>query len=420
MHVSGTHTYVRRSRGCWRTMPCLAILIVSLLAAIVLAEAANRVAMTFHGAGGRGKAAAGVQTLGVQGFGKQAAAGGRHLQAAAAVDPFRRAELPQLQSPSPGSAVVSPGVKCEQYEIITTGSNLASIATTFGTTVAGLRKLNPMLKEAELEPGVGTLLCVVGTVLANNMPELLEAGRTASTATAAQNDGRKYGKRPTDSVIAYDITPEVNIYRDIMFKAQPPLDIITLVKLNPMLDFSDLAKMPHTIFLPKGLQFATAETTATTSATVDNSSRNCLVGRWSDWSECSPGGTRVRYRNIYLTALGSGKPCPPDFETQPCNRTDGISRRKMLLTLTSSQCPDGYNGCSVPYILDGLGYYQHLFVPACNSHDICYGCHRHPAWRFATRGYCDEDVFYRKMVLQCEIFWQSSDKDMKVCKSWAS
>ena len=68
--------------------------------------------------------------------------------------------------------------------------------------------------------------------------------------------------------------------------------------------------------------------------------------------------------------------------------------------LAPEQCPVGADGCSLP---EGLEQY-HLFVPACNVHDICYSCNNYPGWEGVTKEYCDWK-FLEKMQGQCHSFW---------------
>nr|QNH72513.1 toxin candidate TRINITY_DN7890_c0_g1_i1 [Isarachnanthus nocturnus] len=46
------------------------------------------------------------------------------------------------------------------------------------------------------------------------------------------------------------------------------------------------------------------------------------------------------------------------------------------------------NGCSVPFGIDAP--FKREFIPACDKHDICYGCGHHYNW---TREECDRGFF---------------------------
>lgn len=54
------------------------------------------------------------------------------------------------------------------------------------------------------------------------------------------------------------------------------------------------------------------------------------------------------------------------------------------------------DGCSVPSVIPAP--FKKEFTPACNRHDICYGCGYHYNW---SRAQCDE-AFYKNMKLICE------------------
>ncbi|KAL9975615.1 hypothetical protein ACROYT_G012798 [Oculina patagonica] len=53
------------------------------------------------------------------------------------------------------------------------------------------------------------------------------------------------------------------------------------------------------------------------------------------------------------------------------------------------------NGCSIPGNLPY--YYKSHFTPACNKHDVCYGCGVRNGW---SRLQCDR-AFYRDMLSVC-------------------
>jgi len=64
---------------------------------------------------------------------------------------------------------------------------------------------------------------------------------------------------------------------------------------------------------------------------------------------------------------------------------------------SADTCVATLNGCSLPlvdklYNANDFG----LFVPACNSHDLCYGC-------MAGKSYCD-DTFYNNMKSLCKLY----------------
>nr|QNH72507.1 toxin candidate TRINITY_DN36719_c0_g1_i1 [Pachycerianthus maua] len=46
------------------------------------------------------------------------------------------------------------------------------------------------------------------------------------------------------------------------------------------------------------------------------------------------------------------------------------------------------NGCSVPFGMEAP--FKRQFIPACDKHDICYGCGHHYNW---TREQCDQGFF---------------------------
>ncbi|GLI64552.1 hypothetical protein VaNZ11_007871 [Volvox africanus] len=312
------------------------------------------------------------------------------------------AVLPRLLQ---ASGVSEGAVACERYVIITKGSNLTSIAATFSTTVSGLRELNPAwFSEAEVdEPGAGVPLCVVGSVLA------ARTRKTTTTAARASDDGvaepKRLGKRP-QSTINFTTTPGTHTCYGVVMNAHPPIDLRTFVEMNPTLDCAKMLDTPSTVYLPKGTKVG-KRPTAGAGAGADAVDQDCIFGQWGDWMACGPDGTKTRFRNVFQMPSGSGKPCPPAVETLPCNDTPeqqltGHSRRRQMLT--TYECPAGYDGCSVPK----NWYYYHLFVPSCNLHDICYSCDRHKGWEFASKSYCDKDVFYNKMFETCKSYWPST------------
>ncbi|GIL73402.1 hypothetical protein Vretimale_17550 [Volvox reticuliferus] len=289
-------------------------------------------------------------------------------------------------------------VACEHYVIITKSSNLASIAATFSTTVAGVHELNPAwFNEADLdEPGAGVPLCVIGTVL----PDTTTKPAAASGRVAAES--KRLGKRP-QSIIAFTTIPGVHTCYEIFMNANPPIDFHTFVAMNPTLDCANMSSTASTVYLPKGTKIGKKPpTTAAQTAAAD---KDCIFGQWGDWMGCSPDGTKTRFRNIFQQASGSGVPCPPAVETMPCNTTEQQQGHPMRrLMLTTHDCPAGYDGCRVPANLQ----YYHLFVPSCNLHGICYSCNRHKGWEFASKSYCDKDVYYNKMLVACNSYYWSS------------
>ncbi|KAK3733985.1 hypothetical protein QZH41_009840, partial [Actinostola sp. cb2023] len=103
-------------------------------------------------------------------------------------------------------------------------------------------------------------------------------------------------------------------------------------------------------------------------------------------------------------------------------------------TNSTRQClADQYsNGCSVP--LGIATPYKGRFTPACNKHDICYGCGHHFNW---TRDLCD-DGFLADMKTTCKhlfshvrrkrflsallevwYFFQGINKEERRCKLFA-
>ena len=103
-------------------------------------------------------------------------------------------------------------------------------------------------------------------------------------------------------------------------------------------------------------------------------------------------------QNIYKEASGTGSPCPADEEIRPCVSSrrrglssssslsgvgsgetevikDGLQHRELHIIDGISYCPKGYgDGCSV------AGIVYPAFTPACNVHDICGSCNKHPNW----------------------------------------
>ncbi|GIL49770.1 hypothetical protein Vafri_6065 [Volvox africanus] len=313
------------------------------------------------------------------------------------------AVLPRLLQ---ASGISEGTVACERYVIITKGSNLAAIAATFSTTVSGLRDLNPAwFGEAELdEPGAGMPLCVVGSILAAGTKT--KTTKTKTTARASDDrvaESKRLGKRP-QSTITFTTTPGIHTCYGIVMTAHPPIDLRTFVEMNPTLDCAKMLDTASTVYLPKGTKVGKKPTSVAAAAAAD---QDCIFGQWGDWMECGPDGTKTRFRNIFQLASGSGKPCPPAVETLPCDDTTeqqlpGRTRRRQMLT--TYECPAGYDGCSVPK----NWYYYHLFVPSCNVHDICYSCDRHKGWEFASKSYCDNEVFYSKMLATCKSYWPST------------
>ena len=100
-----------------------------------------------------------------------------------------------------------------------------------------------------------------------------------------------------------------------------------------------------------------------------------------------------------MLASGNGSACPETFETRSCEVGQEHKQRQLL---APNECPDGYDGCSLPA---GLEPYR-LFTPACNVHDICYSCNLHSGWEFASKDWCDSD-FFGKMMAQCNSYWSN-------------
>ncbi|KAG2501473.1 hypothetical protein HYH03_001252 [Edaphochlamys debaryana] len=295
---------------------------------------------------------------------------------------------------------------CEQFAFWEASTNLLELAASVSITLPDLQALNPHVTFSDVpEPGVATPLCVIGGLPSPNAA----AADPGSGAKPAQ-----VGRRPK-TLTAYSTTPGAGSCLDLISRAQPPMDFGTFLALNPKVNCRALGEAPTTVYLPKG---TIIEASRSTNPRVADDV-NCLVGPWGRWTDCSVDGTQARYRSTYRDASGAGKACPPTFETRECSDgaalpAAGPTRRSAL---ASYQCPSGYNGCSVPA---GLPYY-HLFVPACNLHDICYSCDRHATWEFASRSYCDS-MFYDKMSSQCSSYWTGywDFLDLGYCYTMAS
>lgn len=282
-------------------------------------------------------------------------------------------------------------VVCNEYKVFMKDDCIESIEADFETD---LQLLNPNLDlNTPLE--VGTALCVRGTVEDTGTPGIR---------------GRHHlviGKRPSN-VVEYTTTPGQDNCLSIMEKARPALSIATFVELNPQVNCRDLETDAVMIYLPPGTTMS--RSAESRSLFRKDTKQDCIVGQWGGWGACSPDNTQKRSRNVYQEAGGEGEPCPATHESRECEggralETDENDHRVLL---EPNQCPAGYDGCSVP---DGIQYY-HLFVPACNLHDICYSCNLHPGWEFASKEYCD-GIFHSTMIAQCnshwDPFWQAFD-----------
>lgn len=265
---------------------------------------------------------------------------------------------------------------CEQFTTISATTSITDILDAFQVTTADLALLNPRTDLTNLVHG--SRLCLVGTT-----------------------EDKAIGSRPVN-LVQYQTTPGTDTCINIIKLSKPPFSIQTFEELNANLECRFLDFHGGTVFLPSGTTVGNNRTSSsakhvlrsTFPTRVAANNQDCIVGPWGDWTPCLPVGTQARFRNIFVPASGSGNFCPETFETRSC---DG-GRERNLLELT--QCPVGYDGCSVP---EGLKIY-HLFTPACNVHDICYSCNRHTGWEFATKKWCDDD-FYHKMMAQCDNYW---------------
>lgn len=274
-------------------------------------------------------------------------------------------------------------VVCDQYKVFTKDDSVESIVAAFETD---LQLLNPNLDlSAPLE--VGTALCVIGTV--EDTPGLRGRHHVA------------IGKR-CSNLVEYKTTPGQDNCLSIMQNARPALSIATFVELNPRVNCMSLETDAVTVYLPAGTTMS--RSAETRSLLPMDPKQECIVGQWGDWGACSPDNTQKRSRNVYQEAGSEGEPCPATHELRECDggralEADEDDHRGLL---EPNQCPAGYDGCSVP---DGVQYY-HLFVPACNLHDICYSCNHHPGWEFASKEWCD-GMFYNTMIGQCDRHWSN-------------
>lgn len=274
-------------------------------------------------------------------------------------------------------------VVCNEYKVFTKDDCIESIEADFETD---LQLLNPNL-DLNIPLEVGTALCVRGTVEDTGTPGIRGRHHLA------------IGKRPSN-VVEYTTTPGQDNCLSIMEKARPALSIATFVELNPQVNCRDLETDAVMIYLPPGTTMS--RSAESRSLFRKDTKQDCIVGQWGDWGACSPDNTQKRSRNVYQEAGGEGEPCPATHESRECEggralETDENDHRVLL---EPNQCPAGYDGCSVP---DGIQYY-HLFVPACNLHDICYSCNLHPGWEFASKEYCD-GIFHLTMIAQCNSHW---------------
>lgn len=75
---------------------------------------------------------------------------------------------------------------------------------------------------------------------------------------------------------------------------------------------------------PKNNGKPCSELEETQNCNVQPCDQDCVVGEWSDWSNCTAkcgGGTQDRSRTVKTPKQSNGKDCPPLKETQLCNTT---------------------------------------------------------------------------------------------------
>ncbi|KAG2497334.1 hypothetical protein HYH03_004497 [Edaphochlamys debaryana] len=219
----------------------------------------------------------------------------------------------------------APAPSCEQFALWEASSKLQDMAATFSLSLQDLQALNPHLKLSDIpSAGVATPLCVVGAV--------------ADSADASKpKPPSPKGRRPKGLNAYTAKSGGGSTCLDLMARADPPLDIATFVALNPNLDCNSIAD-GTSVYLPKG----TIIEAAARPKPFRGGNTDCAVGPWGDWTDCSPDGTQSRFRTIYRDAAGTGKPCPPTFESRDCSTAAGGARRRELLP--ANQCPADYNG----------------------------------------------------------------------------
>lgn len=264
---------------------------------------------------------------------------------------------------------------CVQYKIFRAGDKIDTIVRDFGWTLPDVKALNPQFDwKGPME--VGMPLCVVGS-----MPN--PSGDGVHHLKTVQK-----GRRP-EGLVKY-AAAEGDTCLGIMKRAN--VDMATFVELNPQADCKNLT----VVYLPEGTVVANDENP---NWPPKETNQDCLVGPWSEWSECSPKSTETRYRTIYQEAAGTGNPCPEAVEIRACDYQGFEDGGRRLAE--HQYCPHAHDGCSVGSYL----IYYHLFVPACNVHDICYACHNYKTYPSGmSKAWCDFD-FYGRMQKQCNYVW---------------
>lgn len=279
-------------------------------------------------------------------------------------------------------------VKCEQFHVFEEENHL-KIARTFRTSVFGLTRLNPDLDIFSVD--AGTPLCVVGYIIKKKNQR--SKGKT-----------QKIGKRPKN-LIRYTTTPGIDSCERLIKNSDPSLSIMKIVELNPRVSCEKIRTSKQTIFLPKGTSVKKSKNRRKKPAY----DRDCLVGRWSEWTVCHDGVKR-RQRNVYREVEGNGKACPETEQTVSCDEDNSSNvsygKNNVHSSLTSfatamssstKECIKGTDGCSSP-----VGQYN-IFTTACNFHDACWGCIKDWGYSEQTCNY----IWHILMDNTCTAYWRN-------------
>lgn len=306
---------------------------------------------------------------------------------------------------------------CDMFSVLMAGQNVETILSKYDLTLSDIKELNPQLDLHKPQED-DTPLCVVGTVTSNSKNGIRSAEPVKSKKGKRSKKLTKYSTKPGDNCLG------------IMKRAN--VDMLTFAELNPGLDCMSLVDTVAVVYLPKDTIVKNKESKDWPPKALN---QDCVVGMWSNWTVCDSNNIQTRDRVIYREASGSGNPCTGQVETRPCQNgrllldkeaINGMNKESIDDThdgrqLQLSYCPgELYDGCSLP---SGIQYY-HLFVPACNVHDICYSCNNHPAWTdygyYADKAWCDNG-FHGKMYAQCNWKWSGwwQGLDLTYCYTMA-